>query len=208
MKLHNLFRSVGLALLVATSLGSRADAATLFDFSYSFHNDTGALTGDTITGSFLGTPSGNDVTDISNVTASFDGTALTGPLNVYSYTPAYPNCQTANCYTLGGATASFNGLDNNFVFIDSLPDASNHITTFTNYFYIVQPWSNPGPGSLTIATQFSSPTALVENYNGDYFASSFTLSAVPEPTTWALFILGFGAIGFALRQARSKVASA
>lgn len=33
----------------------------------------------------------------------------------------------------------------------------------------------------------------------------FTSTAVPEPTTWALFILGFGAIGGAMRRRSGKV---
>jgi PEP-CTERM motif len=196
---------LGLTLLASAS--ASADAATMFDFSYAFHDNSGALTGDTITGSFFGVRAGNDVTSISNANASFDGTALTGPLFVYSYTPTSPNCGTADCYTLGGATVSFNGLDNNFLFIDSPPSPSDHLTSATNYFYIIQPWANGGPGSSTIATQFSSPTSLVEQYNGDYFASSFTLSAVPEPTTWALLFLGFGAIGCALRARRRDAAA-
>jgi hypothetical protein len=34
--------------------------------------------------------------------------------------------------------------------------------------------------------------------------SSPVMSAVPEPSTWAMTILGFGAIGFALRSKRGK----
>ncbi len=32
---------------------------------------------------------------------------------------------------------------------------------------------------------------------------NFTINAVPEPATWALMMLGFGAIGFGMRQRRS-----
>lgn len=34
------------------------------------------------------------------------------------------------------------------------------------------------------------------------------LTAVPEPSTWAMFILGFGALGFAMRRRNAKVTSA
>lgn len=37
------------------------------------------------------------------------------------------------------------------------------------------------------------------------YIDNITLAAVPEPTTWALFILGFGAIGYAMRRRSSKV---
>ena len=33
---------------------------------------------------------------------------------------------------------------------------------------------------------------------------SVTLDAVPEPTTWAMFLLGFGAMGLILRSARGR----
>lgn len=37
------------------------------------------------------------------------------------------------------------------------------------------------------------------------YVDNITLAAVPEPATWALFILGFGAIGGALRRRSSAV---
>lgn len=37
------------------------------------------------------------------------------------------------------------------------------------------------------------------------YIDNITLAAVPEPTTWALFILGFGAIGQSMRRRSSKV---
>jgi hypothetical protein len=50
--------------------------------------------------------------------------------------------------------------------------------------------------------------------NSDLFVNSpmiggtFDISAVPEPATWALFLLGFGAIGWTLRGARRQAAVA
>lgn len=37
------------------------------------------------------------------------------------------------------------------------------------------------------------------------YIDNITLTAVPEPTTWALFILGFGAVGHTMRRRSSKV---
>lgn len=39
---------------------------------------------------------------------------------------------------------------------------------------------------------------------GNAYSGSITLSAVPEPATWALFILGFGAMGYAMRRRNSE----
>ena len=58
--------------------------------------------------------------------------------------------------------------------------------------------SAAGVTSLT----FSSPDA--PNYNA---IDNFQFGAVPEPATWALFIIGFGVIGGALRTNR-RLASA
>jgi hypothetical protein len=45
---------------------------------------------------------------------------------------------------------------------------------------------------------------LAQSGNGDIFANpvSFTLTAVPEPASWALMLVGFGAVGMALRAPR------
>ncbi|MXP28834.1 PEPxxWA-CTERM sorting domain-containing protein [Porphyrobacter algicida] len=40
--------------------------------------------------------------------------------------------------------------------------------------------------------------------DGNGYTASVTLSAVPEPATWALMILGFGAIGFSMRRRSAK----
>lgn len=37
------------------------------------------------------------------------------------------------------------------------------------------------------------------------FGGNITLAAVPEPATWALFILGFGAVGAGMRRRSSQV---
>lgn len=77
---------------------------------------------------------------------------------------------------------------------------------------------NLGNGSFAFV--FDAPVALggntlsfsgVLNPNGDRIGDalatgSLTLAAVvPEPATWALFILGFGAVGHTMRRRSSKV---
>ena len=44
--------------------------------------------------------------------------------------------------------------------------------------------------------------------NGPITGGTFNLSAVPEPATWAMMMLGFGAIGFAMRGRKQATAAA
>jgi hypothetical protein len=43
---------------------------------------------------------------------------------------------------------------------------------------------------------------------GGYVDNITLIQAVPEPSTWAMFILGFGVLGFAMRRRNAKVTSA
>ncbi len=48
-----------------------------------------------------------------------------------------------------------------------------------------------------------------DSNSGDNFGSiTFSIAAVPEPATWALMILGFGAVGAAMRRRGARLATA
>lgn len=49
---------------------------------------------------------------------------------------------------------------------------------------------------------------IVNNSRDATFSVSLTESAVPEPATWAMLLIGFGAVGFAARSRRSGAARA
>ena len=50
----------------------------------------------------------------------------------------------------------------------------------------------------------STPTPLSLNLRGVSNAYIFTTGAVPEPATWAMMLLGFAGIGFAMRRSRRQ----
>jgi hypothetical protein len=63
---------------------------------------------------------------------------------------------------------------------------------------------------LTDADTGAGPYSVTEQYtisapvSGDSLAT-ITISAVPEASTWAMMLIGFGAIGFAMRGQRQKM---
>jgi hypothetical protein len=73
------------------------------------------------------------------------------------------------------------------------------------------------PGQSNTIVDFALNGAAVSALNGDiangdkYFAVGGTLNAVPEPSTWALMLLGFAGLGFAgyrrAKKSRTPVAA-
>lgn len=83
--------------------------------------------------------------------------------------------------------------------------ASNFHSTFGSYVS-----SNSGAPRALNAGGLNGNVWLIAaggvdgNFDG-FKLSQITAAAVPEPTTWALMILGFGAVGFAMRSRRATV---
>jgi hypothetical protein len=70
-------------------------------------------------------------------------------------------------------------------------DASSGNVTFSEFV------CTGGIGSCSIVTAFNSDFLAVGSSPGDFEAYAvFTVAAVPEPSTWALMILGFCGLGF------------
>ncbi|MBS0488498.1 MAG: PEPxxWA-CTERM sorting domain-containing protein, partial [Proteobacteria bacterium] len=44
------------------------------------------------------------------------------------------------------------------------------------------------------------------DYGQQYTWAQFSLSAVPEPATWAMMIIGFGVVGSTVRASRRRTA--
>jgi hypothetical protein len=92
---------------------------------------------------------------------------------------------------------------------------SGGVTLFQDY--VTGPWEfaydlTPGSTSLldlTLASEVSAgfPTAGLGNASGVGLVS-FTVSAVPLPATWLLFLTGLGPLGFVVRRRRAPQAAA
>lgn len=58
---------------------------------------------------------------------------------------------------------------------------------------------------LTNATSFTDPYAILVNAAGDSFSIPVLTPVVPEPSTWAMIIIGFAGLGLARHKASFRV---
>jgi hypothetical protein len=159
------------ALLAATA----ANAAT-YAFSYHF------LNGESVSGSFDGTATGNLVSNVSNVAFSINGSAIGGAINADDSSFS------------GAAVFSFNGLANNFLLYDStfqhvLLSAAfgDNVTNVINYATPLVAYAE-GPGVDVVP----------------YSAARWNLAAVPEPATYAMLLGGLALLGATTRRRKSS----
>jgi len=100
----------------------------------------------------------------------------------YAPTPAYTDYQSASSTFNGGATP-----------------ISQDFTA---------PFSGPATGQSSFLRQVKTPgSAYPIAYKFDGSISSVSIGLVPEPATWAMLIIGFGAVGAALRGRRRTAAA-
>jgi hypothetical protein len=109
---------------------------------------------------------------------------------------ALPDLQLALAGVAGSTVGVLVGVNYTPVALFGL-DASTIATNGIDYVSI--------QGGLIGATPF---TLSGINFQLTGGAGTFTLSAVPEAATWAMMILGFGAVGTALRRRSTKLSFA
>lgn len=170
--------AAAIAALAAASVAHAASST--FDYSYTF------ASGDVVKGSFTGDASGNLVTNLSNITAIVDGTPLTGSGALFnaSYDPS------TFTWTADTGRASFDGTQNDFLFVDThYPTDSN----FTNYFYSIT-----AVNTVTESREFAYADSSVAT-------SRWTLtSAVPETDNTVLLLAGLGLMGLVARRKATR----
>ena len=153
--------------------------ASVFNFSYTFG------TGDKVTGSFTGDLQGTLISNLSNVSVVLDGKPF--PSSIFSVTSWSDSAFWVN----GGAVASLDGLQNNFNFRGG--DYSGAV-----YAFFAVPF---------FSTQTNSAQAYISlawnNYPVDvtgYDARNWSVTAVPEPETYAMMLAGLGLLGFMAKR--------
>jgi hypothetical protein len=134
---------------------------------------------DTASGQFT-TADANASTTVTGITGTFDTFAITG-LSPYAGSDQVLTTGAAPNFDFGGISFSVaNGNDYNLTDAQDLPLGS-----------LLSSANDPGGNGIA-------PVAL----------TSFTLSAVPEPATWGMMLMGFGGLGVAMRNSRRKLVTA
>ena len=118
--------------------------------------------------------------------------------------------QTGLTAFTGGLLSTFtsNTIEGLTATISSYYSASNAL--FGGTLMQSNTFSNPGvfagASPVSAATPFSETVRYSLNFtggNGSNFNGTANLAAVPEPATWAMMLVGFGAMGVAMRRRRS-----
>lgn len=150
---------------------------------------------------------------------------LTGDVNAFWFLDSNPATAYAagtsetfasdvNWFAIGDAQGSFPGATYNYVadiaFYNAVYDGGLEIvdnyapggnvallTLFGDQLYT-------GPETAPVFSASATPYTLYDaNDPTRQFSLSITGAAVPEPSTWAMMIIGFGAVGGAMRARRS-----
>jgi hypothetical protein len=164
---------------LAVALGSvpAAQASQTYDFSYKLFD------GPVVSGSFVGDANGNLIANLTNITVKLNGA---------SFGSITHNWHWANgAWVVGGGVASLDGTKNNFYFGNA-----------SSYFYAIPYYS----GVNADAAQVHTPAGYVDFNNGNYNASNWHITAVPEPETYAMMLAGLGLLGVAARRRKQKSA--
>jgi hypothetical protein len=188
-------------------IGSSAYAGVLYDNGPLDGNDLGWTInfGFAVSDSFtLSAPA--TVTGVTFGAWNFPGDVIsTVDWGITSAAGTYPDDGTA-AVTTGTQNPNSGGY---LVSIDSFSTGAVSLAAGT--YYLVLQNAGVSSGDPAYWDQNSGPSSATENTIGDIPSETFqilgTSGTVPEPTAWALMLVGFAGLGAALRGARKVVAA-
>jgi hypothetical protein len=185
---------VGLALAATTAISASASASTVtYTVSGTFEQLSGSYYAALSGGSFAGT---------------FVAPSDTFPLAPQTYDDLHNyqvNIYTANgtlFSTLNSSTSgAYLAISNTYSDIYG-GERITFVTNGTNYLQLVVPLTFNGTGSIIPGVN-TSYAEVGPSYA--YLATgNIVVAAVPEPSTWAMMLLGFAGVGFMAYRRKSK----
>jgi PEP-CTERM motif len=203
---------IGAVALATTSLAAPANAALILDtstFTVTANHDAGP---DTVTINFD--------SPVSSLTSALQLTLTGGTGNAFDFTYAFSRSGAANLVGFGFDTnpnlASVTGITGPLAFAanTTFPGAGNieacfysgnncsaangQATSFTGTFTLN--FTGSAPFTLNDFVDRYASIAALNNQSGEGHPYVPNVPGVPEPATWAMMLLGFGAVGVALRR--------
>ncbi|UPU37856.1 hypothetical protein M1B72_09150 [Geomonas paludis] len=187
--MKNIIRLFAAALVLAAS--TAVNASQVYDYTYTFNASYGYGPG-IVTGSFTGDAKGNLITNLSNISASYNGTPLTGSGHLYG------SGLYSEGWVSGGAVASFDGRENNFYFSDAdLPLSFDAFNAFESV-------SLRGYVTIVDAPNSSNGTDVFSYYNMDNSTGIWRVTPhsthVPVMEGWWLLPCVLVGLGFIARR--------
>jgi hypothetical protein len=213
-----------LVAVAAIAIAAPAAAATTVVSHFSVGDPNGLPAGQTLIANF-NNPADQDATLVDFVTLTLNGATVGVNEGVGGYSGTLPNDNTNYLTVPGGKSATFSSsrLMSAFSLYMGSPDTYNSIRFIGDGFDETlsgaqvfigdtsQAWSwgkrvNFDFGGYKVNTVILSSTS--NSFEVDNAAAKFAAGAVPEPATWAMMIMGFGAMGAVLRQRRTALSLA
>jgi hypothetical protein len=181
-----------LALGATLMLCATQAQATRFNFSWTDVagiEDGGLTSSNQVSGSFEGTANGNLVSNLSNISVFINGVAFNKNGELMNY--AFKYNEGDNGWVSDIAQVSFDGTENNFLFVDDL-----YNTDFTSNFFRSQSAFNE-----TAACHWWSYSDYVYISDQlDHRNWKLTQADVPEPASPGLLLLGLACVAGIRRQ--------
>jgi len=183
---------MAILVMAAPGVSTVAQASQIYDYSYTFTD------GKVLSGSFTGVASGNLITNLTNISVTYNNVAFNGNGSLSNF--------GINNYAwnLGQGVVSFNGLANNFAFLDSTLFNGTH----TNFTYFI---TNSGPSNYDVRAENTNGTYSYSYDDTGYNAANWhvtpaggSASAVATPEPGTMMLLGSGVLTFGLSRFRRR----
>ena len=192
-------KSIKVMAILACMAGGAAHASQVFDFSYTFTDGQslfGTLTGTEVAG---GPGGAFSVSNIGNISLTFDGNQFSGILTAGAFNSAAPTAPWN--FAANAAVVSTNASANNFIIADSTDPAGNNVT---NYFYFVNGATPSGSGTSEVLA-FNTNTGDIDEDNPAAGVWSLTAAPVPLPPGLPLLASALGIFGLGAFRRRATV---